>query len=286
MKFSERMGYTLPRTVSQTDDIDEPLKNAFWTCLYETTFHYIGINYRSDNVFCEDCEIICRRIWLHFLNKTSDSMPSWNKFANAIKTWFYSNDTSWYEIYDLIEFIISGDYDKIALKDVLISGLNSAMEQHMSGYRIIGTKVTPITDKEETNELVTAIEDNPFNNVKSHIQTAVEYFANRDNPDYRNVIKEAISAVEAICRIIVGNESATLSNALAKIEKSIDIHPALKLGYEKIYCYTNDADGIRHALGIGEDDTVAQENARYMLVSCSAFVNYLIEKYRKMEPIS
>lgn len=48
-------------------------------------------------------------------------------------------------------------------------------------------------------------------------------------------------------------------------------------GFNNLYGYTSDESGIRHG-GINFIDSPA-EDARYMLVSCSAFINYLIEKY-------
>ena len=41
----------------------------------------------------------------------------------------------------------------------------------------------------------------------------------------------------------------------------------------QLYGYTSDADGIRHAL-LDESD-LDFEDAKFMLVSCSAFTNYL-----------
>lgn len=42
--------------------------------------------------------------------------------------------------------------------------------------------------------------------------------------------------------------------------------------------YTSDEGGIRHAEGLFESN-VTFEEAKYMLVSCCAFVNYLIAEY-------
>ena len=41
-----------------------------------------------------------------------------------------------------------------------------------------------------------------------------------------------------------------------------------------MYGYTSDKDGIRH--DFGNDSNVDFEETKYMLVSCSAFMNYLI----------
>lgn len=106
----------------------------------------------------------------------------------------------------------------------------------------------------------------------SHLQTAVDRFSDRDAPDYRNSIKEAISAVESLCRILTNDSNATLAGAL----KKIDVHPALQKGFSAIYGYASDADGIRHAML--DEPTLSADDAKFYLVLCSAFVNYLIAK--------
>ena len=114
--------------------------------------------------------------------------------------------------------------------------------------------------------------------VAAHIQQALESFSNRDNPNYRNAISEAISAVEAMCRLITGDSKATLGKALKELEKRnvINVHPALNEAFKKIYGYTSDADGIRHAMS--ELPSVGVEDAQFMIVACSTFVNYLRAK--------
>jgi len=46
--------------------------------------------------------------------------------------------------------------------------------------------------------------------------------------------------------------------------------------FDKLYGYTSDADGIRHALL--EEVTLDFDDAKFMLVACSAFVNYIRAK--------
>ena len=46
-----------------------------------------------------------------------------------------------------------------------------------------------------------------------------------------------------------------------------------------IYGYTSDEDGIRHSML--ELPKINFEDAKYMLVSCSAFINYLKSKASK-----
>ena len=52
------------------------------------------------------------------------------------------------------------------------------------------------------------------------------------------------------------------------------MHAALRQALEKLYGYTSDEKGVRHALL--DEATVDEADARFMMVACSAFVTYLI----------
>jgi len=123
--------------------------------------------------------------------------------------------------------------------------------------------------------------DTPFKNVNAHFENALRLLSDRESPDFRNSIKESISAVEAICRAVSEDEKATLGQALDVIEKKgkIELHRALKRAFDSLYGYTSSSEGIRHSLL--EEATSSFENAKFMLVSCSAFVNYLTAKASK-----
>ncbi len=72
------------------------------------------------------------------------------------------------------------------------------------------------------------------------------------------------------CKIIAGKPKATLSDALKLIP---NLHPAIAKGFDSIYGYAGDANGIRHALIEQPSNTYAE--AKFMLVACSGFVSYL-----------
>lgn len=108
------------------------------------------------------------------------------------------------------------------------------------------------------------------------MSSSLSKLSDRKNPDYRNSIKESISAVESICQSLSGDSKAELGKALKLIEDNIGIHAALKKGFSAIYGYTSDEGGIKHAML--EERECFFEDAKYMLVACSAFINYLILK--------
>ena len=150
---------------------------------------------------------------------------------------------------------------------------NHIFEQEYVGYRFLHGRIVPITDEIETSTIEDAVVVQ-HKAVQEHIDKALCLMADRENPDYANSIKESISAVERMCSIILG-KATTLGDALKHLEDSgVKIHPALKAAFGKLYGYTSDASGIRHAGELGGKDSTFEE-AKFMLVSCCAFVNYL-----------
>jgi len=63
---------------------------------------------------------------------------------------------------------------------------------------------------------------------------------------------------------------------LKTIERSHKLHPALKDAFLKLYGYTSDADGIRHALM--EESDLDRDDAKFFFLACTSFTNYLIAK--------
>ena len=141
-------------------------------------------------------------------------------------------------------------------------------------------RASEISSSDEVDEIENAIEKStPYYGVKQHLSKAITLLNDKKNPDYRNSIKESISAVESLCATISRDKNATLGVALRGLEKRGVLHPALKSAFSSLYGYTSDADGIRHALM--EESNLTSADARFMLISCSAFVNYVIASATK-----
>src|SRR5688572_10342623 len=89
------------------------------------------------------------------------------------------------------------------------------------------------------------------------------------------------SAVEGLCNVIAGKSGDNLRSAIAAIESrgGLGWHPDFRQAIEKLYGYTNSADGIRHAL-LAEPN-LDYDDAKFMLVMCSSFINYMIAKAAK-----
>lgn len=282
MKFSERIGKAPVKSIIQKDSMDKDLRNALWNTV--TIFCWMRLNrFTRINIKSEfsDENILLIKIWIHFFKEKIDEIPDeFGELLEKIKRFF--DNAIWYEIYNFIEFVVN-DYriDRRNNKNQkFINACNEVLERELSAYRFVGGIITPIMDKIEIEAIEEALQQkDEFSPVQVHLNSAIELFSDRKSPDYRNSIKESISAVESYCKISTGDDKATLKLALEKFCNKNNIHPALQKAFNNLYGYTSDANGIRHALL--ENDNLNQEDAKFMLVACSAFLNFLKQKETK-----
>ena len=274
--FSKRNGYADESKKLET--ASQTMKNRIWAAFYKQEFDvYDTIEWSNYTTGIENMMIEMGIPYEFPENKIY-------KNRNAKELQKYVLDApEWYTVYDFLERYLSISKAETALKMTAV--FNHILEDEISGYRIIDKTVVPITNSAEIQTIMSA-EETQYQSVNIHITKALTLFGDRKKPDYENVIKESISAVETMCCIITGQSGtqATLGKTLKKLkESSIHIHPALESAFSSLYGYTSDEDGIRHG---GIDFTCApSEDAKYMLISCSAFVNYLIEKWRKVKEL-
>ncbi|WP_228518618.1 AbiJ-NTD4 domain-containing protein [Methylophilus sp. 13] len=271
MSFSERKGLKPRPEVIQIETMNNALRNSLWNVLdmmlWSTKNFTSADSYRVAGI-----KPFSRFLWANYFKLPVDKRPQHGyEILEAIRNYYFK--ASWNEVYDFIEFVANFT---VRLNSHIYEALNGILERELSAYRFVNGQLTDITSEQEVRLLDEALADTQFTGVTMHLQRALELYADRVNPDYRNSIKESISAVESMAKILTGNNKAMLSDALKALEKNGQLHRALKDGFEKLYAYTSDADGIRHAM-LAEDN-LTQADARYFLLSCTSFVNYLKSK--------
>ena len=270
--FSERMGLKPVRVDSQTEGIAQELRNRLWSVLYNSYFW--------DRDFPEygDLQPLADLLWDVLFKQPVDTLPEtgW-KFTQYMRDHYFSCE--WNEVFDLIEAVLTIS-PRSGTKAEITASCNNVLNDELSGYRLINNQIVPIDSKEEIGAIEEAL-GSASKPVTQHLARALELFSDRKNPDYRNSIKESISAVEALCRQIADRPNATLGEAVSIISKSgaVSFHPAFADALKKLYGWTNDEDGIRHSLM--EESSLSQEDARFMLVICSAITNCLTVKADK-----
>jgi hypothetical protein len=273
--FSHRVLGT-PNKFPQIFEMDEDLKNG----LYNVIFHYLidpGQTYRQN---FDDSEYypVYESVWINFWKKPFDEI-SGEYFIVIAKYKEAFLKTDYAQVYDLIEFLLSNEF---VISVGIVDSLNIILEREFAAYRIIDNLVTPIINKEEIDAVKSAIiesEKAKFGGATIHLKEALSKLSDRTSPDYRNSFKESISAIESISQVIAGKPHASLGDAMKILKTKIELHPALEKGFLNIYGYASDGDGIRHALW--DESNVQQEDAIFMLVTASAFINYLLVKTDK-----
>lgn len=288
--FSHRKGLKPAQKSLQRETIDGDLRTALWNSLcffywskakakwWEWMRAISGL-YDINSSF----GILFFRIWTEYLKRPVDDLPRYIDWAiKAVKDYFFK--CPWNECYDLIEYV-STVYTDQDTNGKFQRYCNSTLEREASAYRFVGSRIVEMTSLEEIQEVEAALAlSDSFAPVSTHLRRALDLLADRKSPDYRNSIKESISAVEAVSKLLAEDSKADLAQALRHIKAKAGLHPALEKAFIQMYGYTSDADGIRHALI--EEPSVRFEDAKFMLVACSAFVNYLRAKAQKAGLIS
>lgn len=286
--FSDRNSIKPVNVEIQLKDFDKrtriQLQNMishFYSTVYEMDLYYgrppiqdclkfvLGTIYSEpvDTRKTYDDDPIVKMVNNTILNEDYDDVLT--LIESLIQYWdSYLKKTKGYQYYD--------EYDECYRSTSLYEVANMYFEREYVGYRFVDEIIVPISDKFEVETIQNAL-NNRYKPVSDHISKANQLLADRDRPDFENTIKESISAVEAVCEILTGakGNDATLGKMLKKLEDNgVVIHSALKSAFNTLYGYTSDANGIRHAGDIGGPSSTFEE-AKFMLVACCAFINYL-----------
>ena len=292
MLFSQRKGIKV-KNVLQVDSMDNELRTRLWNTL--TIFYWErvtrppvyggheAVRFIPEPDHDNNMNVLIRRLWHNCLKRPIDTLrDNWSDTCEKMRKHFFNCE--WDKVYDFIEFIANNypeinHYDKSRyVNPKFMNACNSVLKEESSAYRFVGGKIAELISEEEIAEIDEALQT-PIKAVNIHIKRALDLLSDRKCPDYRNSIKESISAVEAICKLIANDPKAKLGNALKAIESKVGLHPAFKNAIDNLYAYASNEQGIRHSLL--DEPNLDYEDSRFMLVTCSAFINYLISKSSK-----
>lgn len=277
--FSGKYGYTKLSDVCVTKGISPELANAICDGIY----HLKNSCKQSQNVGSL-YNNIQKLVWVEMLCKREEIFP---RSSDILTQYFLHNEDDWFKKFDVLDYILqilnergitSAETKKIA--DDFAAHLSRSFEKFNYGYRVVDGRIVPITSEEEKQEIERAIETSE-DEEKTHLEQALVLYSKRPDPDYRNSIKESISAVETLLR--KETSTGTLGDALNELKKKGTIIPdRLIVAFEKLYAYTNDKkEGIRHSLMDNDHGGPGEPEAHYMLIVCSAFINYVRDKKSK-----
>lgn len=278
-RFSERVGAVSVPSSLQLDAVGTPLRNTVWNF---TVSMFSGES---------DCwKSAAQDMASLFFKVPVDEIPYYEPQCRTwVKDLYYA--LPWHGVYDLAEYLRTAGSRILLSENFRFSKhrefipentervFNKIFEEEFSGYRFIGGILSPISSTTEVVAIEAAITNATqagLFGAKTHLEAALRLLSKKPSPDYRNSIKESISAVESVAKQLSASSGTGLAGPLNELSKTIPIHGALRTSFINLYGYTSDESGIRHS--IQEEAEIGFTEAQYMLVSCSAFVHYLIQK--------
>lgn len=285
--FSDENGLLSVCKTMQIDEFDDDTRIQMSNALFRVLETYLDSPGRliengmpdvdADVMFCKSLlnDVFCEPAVLGKDFERYGWRSIFTKIDDVIKNAVYN------EVLDIIQYCCGWIEIRLYIeRGSVFSKLNRLFEREYVGFRFMHGRIVPITGEEEIDAIESACA-NPYDGCRAQIQKAVGFLSDRKHPDYKNCIKESISAVESICKVIANDDNGTLTSAINRLEKQgTEIHPNLRVAFENLYKYTCKQGGIRRAEKENESN-VTFEEAKFMLVTCSAFINYLIAEQGK-----
>lgn len=242
--FSRRNHFEKEVYKVQTETVDKDLRIRLWNVISRYYWNLADSDYFViNNIMREHYNpiyFLAKQIQEYYFNLPIDEMGnSWQSYYEKVRENFF--ECKWYKVYDFLEFLISTGFINICQKQRRENGvvsfeseINNALELEGAAYRLIGNTIVQISCSHEVEAVNQAMVHNPFENVRIHLETAAKLLSDRQNPDYRNSIKESISAVEAACKELTGDEKGTLGLLLRQMkEHGIYMHEAFQSSINK-----------------------------------------------------
>lgn len=215
----------------------------------------------------------------------------WDTFHCVYGLEFTLKKCEWYQFYDCIEEIgeLLIEHDKIYAKSTLalsayeeytfntfIKNVNKLFEENGVGWRLNGRSHFETALPKDLSRRSVAIEErlsDKFEPARNSYRKAKQ-FALGVHKDPENSIKESVTALESVAKILYEN-TATFGAALNKMRGDSEVPKGIVSVMQKFYDYTNDEPGVRH----GSTQTAKSDemDAELALHLSAAFIRYLLE---------
>ena len=188
------------------------------------------------------------------------------------------------KVLDFLEIMI----DEQKRSGEFVDKIKDLFERHGAAYRLeisaFDCQFFPCSSKEQGDAVQQALEtlrEGGMDGATTHLRDAASHI---NASQFADSISDSIHAVESVARVLDPKASKTLTPALNSLEKAgVLKHRALKEAFAKLYGYTSDEQGIRHALLDQNAADVGLEEALFMFGACASFAAYLTEKHRQVK---
>ena len=277
--FSQRFDYAPLPEPMRLEEISSDLRREIWNATRE-----VLLAIRTARVGCyyfdrKACRFI-ERVLGSVLKTAEDEIDTeYGAVLDLFKVLILQPRFS--EVLDLVEMFSSEEP-----KGYFANRIADSFERHAAAYWLDATRrpyqFFPRSNRAQgdtTREAINAVRDAGMEGANTHLRQAAEHI---NGGRFADSVKDSILAVESVARIINPKAEKTLGPALNSLEKcGVIRHPVLKQTFSKLYGYTSDEQGIRHALLDKAAPAVDIDEAMFMFGACASFAAYLANKHLK-----
>lgn len=286
--FSQRRDPEKVPPLLQLGELNDEARNAIWNVLND--------HREKSRIEFQRNDIERREILEHPLDMPDEHVDIWQVILRDVHVhhdhrrldeWSSEQAASMHDrvihepidrVFDFIKFLMQHEF----CPQELIEDLSDRFRRLRLAY-IINTNppatIVAAATAEEGEQLTRNFDElhaAPLGGCTTHLRNASKCI---NDGDAAGGIRESILAVESVAREINPN-ATTLAKALAPLEKQgVLQHKALKEALGKLYGYTSDEQGIRHALLDNAKANVTIDEAVFMLGACASFASYLWRKH-------
>ena len=270
LTFEEAEGLVPLPSQLQPRQLTQHLRAGLWAMLYRSIARS---TYRG--VLSDDWHHVMERLWvvrdgLAMDEYSADAEVHIQRLKKVVMEGSYG------QVFGLFQWLLR---QRECREMKLGNAVQIVLEHNRAAYRVMGgDTIVPISSEAEAATLKRAFADvasTEYSGARTHLQRAAEALTAGKLDD---TVRESIQAVESVARVLTGEN--TFAAAITKFEKRWAIHPALKAGMLRVYDYTSDEQGVRHALINAGHSPVDEADALFMLGACASMVSYLINKAR------
>jgi len=256
--------------------ISSELSAALWAATYTSLLNCVKREYGSygSPILGHPWSGILISWWVTVKHKNIDEFPSdAQTLIELVKSEITSRN--YVRVFDIIQFIIRHKDSPFEFSE----NISELLKFCRASYRVVDKTIIPIGSEEEATAIMAAMETASratAQGPRTHLRDAG---AALSQGKWAESVRDSIHAVEAAAKSIEPT-AATLGPALTKLQQSISLNPVMSKAFSKLYGYSCDEKGVRHALVFDGVSTVTERDALFMFGACAAFVSYLLSSER------
>lgn len=206
----------------------------------------------------------------------------WDDYQASIAIEKLIMNCGWWQFYDICE-VMWHALDSKYRRDRLSAQVNTLFAEEHLGFELregLIEKVGIAFIDAYIKEARYLLKEPEFKGADYLFEKALKAINIRPNADVENCIKDAVAAIEAVGKIIVNDDKASLDDIMKGMANKKVIPKPLDDAIRKIYAYRGSQPGVAHGSIRASEATI--DEAEFVLAMSAAIIIYLVKKREKI----